>query len=72
MLVEKDFCTSSEINNIVQQRINQRISQGGQEMERILPKILCGAIKNVYQTAFRFLGNFKKQQLQKLKNKILK
>ena len=63
---------SSEIDKIAQQRINQIIRQAGQEIERILPKILCGAIEDVYQTPFRMLGNFGKQQLQKLKRKILK
>lgn len=44
--------TSSEINNIAQQRINQIISQGGTEIERVLPKILRGAIEDVYQILF--------------------
>ena len=61
-----------DINNIVQQRINQVISQGGKEIECLLPKILRGAIEDVYQTPFRLLGNFRKQQLNKLKRKILK
>lgn len=63
---------SSEINNIAQQQINQAIRQGGQEIEHALPKILRGAIKDVYQTPFRQLGKFGKQQLQKIKNKVLK
>lgn len=63
---------SSEINNIAQQQINQAIRQGGQEIEHALPKILRGAIKDVYQTPFRLLGKFGKQQLQKIKSKVLK
>ena len=55
------------INNIAQERINQIISQGGKEVERVLPKILRGAIDDVYQTPFRLLGNFGKQQLNKIK-----
>ena len=39
-----------------QQRINQIISQGGKEVERVLPKILRGATEDVYQTPFRLLG----------------
>ena len=31
-----------------------------------------GAIEDVYQTRFQWLGNFEKQQLQKLKNNILR
>ena len=58
---------SSKLNNIVQQRINQINSQGEKEVERILPKILRGAIEDVYKTPFQVLGDFGKQQLQKLK-----
>ena len=62
---------SNEINNIAKQRIDQIITQGGKEVERVLPKILRGAIEDVYQTPFRMLGNFGKQQLNKLKRKVL-
>ena len=61
----------NKINNIASQRINQIKTQGGKEMERVLPKILRGAIEDVYQTPFRLLGNFGKQQLNKLKRKML-
>ena len=63
---------TNEINNIAQQRINQIISQGGKEIEHVLPKVLRGAIEDIYQTPFSLLGNFGKKQLNKLKNKILK
>ena len=56
---------SSEINNIAQQRRNQIISQGGKEIERVLPNILMGAIEDVYQTALCLLEKFARQQLQK-------
>ena len=62
---------SSEINNIAQQRINQMISQGGREIERVLPRILRRAIEDVCSTSFQILGNFGRQQQQKLKHKIL-
>ena len=63
-----------DINKIAEQRINQIISKGGAEVERVLPKILKGAIEDIYRTSFRFrlLGNFGKQQLDKLKRKILR
>ena len=61
---------SSQINNIAQQHINQAISQGGKEIERVLPKILRGAIEDIYQTPFRLLGNFGKKQFNKLKKKL--
>ena len=62
--------TSNEINNVAKQRIDQMISQDEKEIERVLPKVLIGAM-DVYQTPFRLLGNFGKQQLSKLKRKIL-
>ena len=50
------------------ERINQVIprkgKRGGREAERVLPKILRGAIKDVYQTPFRLPGSFGKQQLK--------
>ena len=41
-------------------------------MERVLPKIIRGAIEDVYKTPFRLLGNLGKEQFQKIKKKILK
>ena len=63
---------TNDINRIAKERINKVISQGGKEIERVLPKILRGAIEDVYQTPFRLLGNFGKQQLNKIKKKILR
>ena len=60
---------SSKINNIAWQRINQVITQGGKEIERILPKVLHGAIDDVYQMPFRLLRRFGKEQFHKLKKK---
>ena len=62
---------SNEINNIAKERINQIITQGGKEEQRVLQKILRGAYEDVYQTLFRLLENSGKQQLNKLKRKIL-
>ena len=62
---------ADDINKVVVQKINQIISKGGAEVERVLPKILRGAIADVYQTPFRLLGNFEKRQLSNLKRKIL-
>ena len=60
------------MNKVAEQSINQIISKGGAEIERVLPKILKGAIEDVYQTPFRLLGNVGKQQLNKLRRKILR
>ena len=62
---------TNDINNMAKQRIDQIIPQGGNKIERVLPKILRRAIEDVYETPFRLLGNFGKQQLNKLKRKIL-
>ena len=58
---------TNDISNIANGRINQIILQGGKEVERVLPKILRGAIEDVYQTPFRLLDNFVKQRLNKFK-----
>ena len=62
---------TNDINNMAKQRIDQIIPQGGNKIERVLPKILRRAIEDVYETPFRLLRNFGKQQLNKLKRKIL-
>ena len=61
---------ANDIDDIGKQRIDQIISQGGKE--RALPKLLKGAIDDVYQTSVRPLGHFEKQKLNKLKRKILR
>ena len=63
---------SSNISTIATNRINQIITQGRKEMERVLPKILRRAIEDVYQTPFRLLDDFGKQHFNKIKRKILK
>ena len=62
---------ANKIGKIAQQRVNQIILQGEKKLERVLPKILRGAIEDVYQTPFRMLGNFGRQILNKVKKKIL-
>ena len=49
---------SSQINNFTKQCIIRGITQGDKELERVLSKILCRAIEDVYQTPFRLLENF--------------
>ena len=64
--------TTGEINKIAQQRIDQAVRSGGAEIERVAPKIIRGAIEEVYKTPFRLLGNLGKKQFQKIKNKLFK
>ena len=54
---------TNDINNIATDRMNQIIP---------LPKILKGAVEDVYQTPFRLLGNFGERQFNKIKRKILR
>lgn len=63
---------TGQIDKIAQNRINQVVTSGGAEVERILQKIIRGAIEDVYKAPFRLLGNLGKQQFQKIKKKILK
>ena len=63
---------TSDINKIAQERIDQAIKTGGAEVERIAPKIIRGAIEEVYKTPFRLLGNLGKNKFQKIKQKIFK
>ena len=63
---------TGEVNKIAQHRIDQIIRSGGAEIECVTPKIIRGAIEEVYKTPFRMLGNFGKTQFQKIKRKLFK
>ena len=63
---------TNEIDKITKQRINQIISEGRKEVDRVLPQILRGTTEDVYQTPFRLLGNFGKKQINRIKNKFVK
>ena len=63
---------TGEINKIAQDRIDQAIRSGGAEIERVVPKIIRGAIEEIYKTPFRLLGNLGKKQFQKIKRKFFK
>ena len=63
---------TNNINKIAKERIDQVIRTGGSEIERIAPKIIRGAIEEVYKTPFRLLGNLGKKQFQKIKRRLFK
>ena len=63
---------AGQINKIAQQRIDQAIRFGGAEIERVAPKIIRGAIEEVYKTPFRLIGNLGKKQFQKIKRKLFR
>ena len=63
---------TGDTNKIVQQRIDQVVRSGGAEIEHVAPKIIRGAIEEVYKTPSRLLGNLGKKQFQKIKRKLFK
>ena len=63
---------TDKISSIAEQRLNQLISQGGKEVERVEPNVVREALEDVYQTPIRLLANFGKNQFNKLKRKISK
>ena len=63
---------TGEINKFAQERIDQIIRSGGAKIERVVLKIIRGAIEEVYKTPFRTLGSFGKTQFQKVKRKLFK
>ena len=62
--------TSGEGDRLVKNRISQIINEGGGQIEKIAPRIIRGAIEDVYKTPFRLLGNFGKQKLTQVKRKF--
>ena len=63
---------TGETKKIAQQRIDQVVRLGRAEIKRVAPKIIRGAIEEVYKTPFRLLGNLGKKQFQKIKRKLFK
>ena len=63
---------TGEINKIAQDRPDQTARSGGAEIERVAPKIIKGAIEEVYKTPFRLLGDLGEKQFQKRKRKLSK
>ena len=63
--------TSKEVDKIAEARIRQVINNGGQQIQKNVPKTIREAIEDVYKTSFRFLGKFAKQKAFVLKQKFL-
>ena len=47
---------SKEIDKIVEARIRQVINSSGQQIQKIAPQVVRGAIEDVFKTSFRLLG----------------
>ena len=63
---------SDKADKILQRRISQVINESGAEIERIGPKILRGAIEDLYKAPFRLVGRKLAQLKRKLKVKVVK
>ena len=61
---------SKEIDKIAESRIKQVINDSGQQIQKIAPKIIQGAIEDIYKTPFRLLGKLGKQKIAELERRI--
>ena len=59
-----------ELNDVLQQRIHQVITEGGAQLKEVGPQLLKGAIEDAYKTPFRLLGNFGKKKLTEAKQQL--
>ena len=59
-----------ELNDVLQQRIHQVITEGGAQLREVGPQLLKGAVEDAYKTPFRLLGNFGKSKLAEAKRQL--
>ena len=59
-----------ELNDVLQQRIHQVITEGGAQLKEVGLQLLKGAVEDVYKTPFRLLGNFGKSKLAEVKRQL--
>ena len=64
--------SSRELDAIAARRINQLTRTTANEVQRIAPGIIKGAIEEVYKTPFRLLGRFGTNKYNQLKKKLYK
>ena len=63
--------SSKELDAIASRRINQLTSNTANEIKRIAPGLIRGAIEEAYKTPFRLLGNFGTNKYKQLKKKFI-
>ena len=63
---------SKEIDKIAEARIRQAINSSGQQIQKITPQIIRGAIEDIYKIPLRLLGKLGKQRFSQLKRKLSK
>ena len=59
-----------ELNDVLQQRIHQIITEGGAQLKEVGPQLLKGAVEGAYKMPFRLLGNFGKKKLTEAKQQL--
>ena len=59
--------TTEEANRLAQRRIRQKINEGGQQIDKVAPKIIRGAIEDVSKTPFRLLSALGRDKLSQVK-----
>ena len=64
--------SSRELDAIAARRINQLTRTTANEIQRIAPGIIRGAIEEAYKTPFRLLGRFGTNKYNQLKKKLYK
>ena len=63
--------SSKELDAIASRRINQLTRNTAEEIKRIAPGLIRGAIEEAYKTPFRLLGNFGINKYNQLRKKAL-
>ena len=64
--------SSKELDIIASRRINQLTRNTAEEIKRIAPGLIRGAIEEAYKIPFRLLGNFGINKYNQLRKKIYK
>ena len=64
--------SSKELDAIASRRINQLTRNTAEEIKRIAPGLIRGAIEEAYKTPFRLLGNFGTNKYNQLKKKFIR
>ena len=61
-----------ELNDVLQQRIREVITEGGEQLKQVGPQLLKGAIEDAYKTPFKLLGKFGKSKLAEARQQLNK
>ena len=65
-----DMLAPKEIDIIAEATTRQVINDSGQQIQKIAPQIIQGAIEDIYKTPFRLFGQLGKHKFSQLKKKL--